>query len=95
MRKHVRRRDDSGKLFFITSFKINQINHCYYAVRLIKPPCKNKTLSNVSSYTSSFCYQGQMRSITTVTISMTTSPAAIIGLVVKETELHIMGYRPK
>lgn len=42
-----------------------------------------------------FLHQGQMRSITTVTISMTTSPIAIIGLVVKETEQHIMGCRQK
>lgn len=54
-----------------------------------------KTSSHFGSYTSFSCNQGQMRSITTVTISMTTSPAAIIGLVVKETEPCIMGCRPK
>lgn len=52
-------------------------------------------LSRFGSHTSFFCNQGQMRSIATVTISMTTSPAAIIGHVVKETELHIMGCRQK
>lgn len=48
---------------------------------------REETLSQFGSYPSFSCNQGQMRSITT----MTTSPAAIIGHVVKETEPHIMG----
>ena len=56
---------------------------------------QEETLAHFGSYTLFFYNQGQMRSITTVTISMTTSPTAIIGHVVKETELHIMRCRQK
>lgn len=56
---------------------------------------REESLSHFGSYPSLLCNQGQMRSITTVTISMTTSPAAIIGHVVKETARHIMGCRLK
>lgn len=59
------------------------------------PSLREDSPSHFGSHPSLLCNRGQMRSIATVTISMTTSPAAIIGHVVKETERHIMGWRRK
>lgn len=63
--------------------------------KLILPECTNIRSQVWFPAFLFLCNQRQVRSITTGTISMTTSPAAIIGNVVQETELHIMGCTTK